>query len=1700
MTTVYATNKTDVDRMFDALGNTTTYVLYDEIGNVRTERNPLSKERDLSYDYWGNTVDEEDFDQSVTHKVYDAVGRETDSYENWTTGTPGADQNVRTTTAYDEFGQAVTEVEDAGTTNVYTVTSYDLMGNKASETVYPDGNSSGGRTTTTVYGAAGLAIGSQGPIVPSDSGAPNCPDASVSGKCNTVTSVDMNGRASEVSNAYLQKDVTWFDFAGKPVQEIRNYVSGASATSERNVTTTSRYDAADHVISVTDALGRVTSTFYDDLDRVIKIVRPDTSWILTEFLPSGRVDRESKPTMTVGAEVWTKYRYDAAGRKQKTIEHFDSSGTARFLFAPFEGGTDSWVGSSSGFFTTGASSLTQVASDAKTGTTSLQATTTASAPAGPWLDLSGLTFTGTHTYRVRAWVKAPAGVTLDAYLGVDTSGGDIGTIASNVTATGGWQVVDGTWTPTANRSSNVHLAIRRNGTSPATLLIDDVVLWDASTAALNPQGYDWNVTTETVFDANGKVIESILPPADPATDAPMVTVTGYDDVGQVTSVRAPAVPTYPVAAKADTPIAYWRLDETSGTSATDASGNGRTLTISGGATLGGASAIDTRPGTSIAIDATNGKLQAAFNKTTWGLTGSTMSVEAWFSTSATSGRGTIIRNSHSGAGFWLARNGTAIEAAIYGSAQGLVSATGYQDGKWHHAIATADGSNLRLYIDGAQVGSTALSGTLNLVNDAVALGTLDTGGEAFSGSIDEVSLYAKALSADQVATHYAAGRSADLNLTTSYLYDGLGNRTDSTDAAGTTTHYGYDRRGNVTSSALNYVSGGSSTVTQNVTAKFAYNDRDEMTASCAPNVAATCNPVTPSTSAWRYAFDALGHITTETPPATTSGTAMSATTYEYDATRGGTRLMRTCDHPSGGSCTTASRYIDTGYDLIGRVQTVTHYIGASGSSTEKLKTVSTLDAAGQQTALTYWEATVQKDGLSFAYDDLGNQTVTTRTYPSTTTLTTSTFNSDATVATRIDHVISSTAATFGYDWRGLQITATSPQYTAQVTSSWRLDGLLAAKTWPTGTSGAAKNTAAYGYDRARRPVDIREKKDGTDQAQFTRTYDRAGNITSEGRTLTGVSGVSGTGIQSFTYDPLSRVISSSIPSGPSRAYTYDANSNRVTANDGTTTTTYAFNELDELVSQTISGVVRNFTYDGYGNMLTSAVATSGATTYTYYPQDRLTKIQPPTGNAINFTLDGLGRHWTKTVGAATDTYNYAGASEAVIRIAGSSTTDSVVDGMGNRLATVTGATFGWLLADIHGDIAASISAGSSTGATLTDAFRYDAYGMTLARYGTSPAPWRFQGRLLLNTTDSGTGGPGAVNTDLYDFVARAYDPALGAFTSFDSVRGQAQNPISLNRFLYAFANPESLIDPDGHWPWDDAAKIAGNVGSFAQGFGEGVVGAAVSGATGIFEMGKAAVGATVNAGGCAISTSCRNKAIASAVVATKAFARDPGGTIRRTADAAGNALGAAVKGAQDLAASTVDRVGTAWKTGNFRELGRIDGRGRDQLRPDRGRSEQGGHGGSARRGGCWAHGQDRAGARPGVWVAPPGRRGKRDDRCGSPHDGHHRHRRELCRPQLRRCHACADRGWARPDQHDRGRRHGRRLRRGHGSGRLVSGQRPARQRRPGHGFGRRRGGDRGHHARAPVLHARGGLDRRPGPAARHARAGSLWDGGRGQLS
>lgn len=55
-----------------------------------------------------------------------------------------------------------------------------------------------------------------------------------------------------------------------------------------------------------------------------------------------------------------------------------------------------------------------------------------------------------------------------------------------------------------------------------------------------------------------------------------------------------------------------------------------------------------------------------------------------------------------------------------------------------------------------------------------------------------------------------------------------------------------------------------------------------------------------------------------------------------------------------------------------------------------------------------------------------------------------------------------------------------------------------------------------------------------------------------------------------------------------------------------------------------------------------------------------------------------------------------------------------------------------------------------------------------------------------------------LNDVLMYYPSRNYNPNIGRFTSFDSFDGDTSNPITTNHYLYANANPVSIIDPTGH--------------------------------------------------------------------------------------------------------------------------------------------------------------------------------------------------------------------------------------------------------------------------------------------------------------
>jgi Concanavalin A-like lectin/glucanases superfamily len=81
------------------------------------------------------------------------------------------------------------------------------------------------------------------------------------------------------------------------------------------------------------------------------------------------------------------------------------------------------------------------------------------------------------------------------------------------------------------------------------------------------------------------------------------------------------------------------------------------------------------------------------------------------------------------------------------------------DTKWHFMVGTYDGTNQRIYLDGV-LGETQASGPPTDNTVIANIGTLGSGepGYNFNGSLDDLRVYNRALSASEVKQLYSAGR------------------------------------------------------------------------------------------------------------------------------------------------------------------------------------------------------------------------------------------------------------------------------------------------------------------------------------------------------------------------------------------------------------------------------------------------------------------------------------------------------------------------------------------------------------------------------------------------------------------------------------------------------------------------------------------------------------------------------------------------------------------------------------------------------------------------------------------------------------------------------------------------------------------------------------------------------------------------------
>lgn len=443
----------------------------------------------------------------------------------------------------------------------------------------------------------------------------------------------------------------------------------------------------------------------------------------------------------------------------------------------------------------------------------------------------------------------------------------------------------------------------------------------------------------------------------------------------------------------------------------------------------------------------------------------------------------------------------------------------------------------------------------------------------------------------------------------------------------------------------------------------------------------------------------------------------------------------------------------------------------------------------------------------------------------------------------------------GWDRAGRLISASHPAGTIALSYDDR--DLLTAATGPAGATSAV-------YDLAGR---LRQRSDGAGTADFTWTargeletasesltattatyaYDPAGQL----RTVDHTGGAR----RVLEWDDLGRPAADTLSSATGatvarHAYGFDLDANLTSqsddlpANGARGTNTYAYDGAGRLSAWTNpSGTTTTYGYDGAGNRDRIGSATlaydqrnrlmSGPEgTYAYTPRGTLAALTPaPTGLAAltcpllpstcpparPLTHDAFDRLATDATGTTTTSYSYDGLDRVATRNgAGFSYAGTDLDPVNDATATYARLPGGQAVAarvgtnayrvgtDAHGDLTQLWR--PAGGATLAGSRAYDPLGRvtgTVSPSGGMPAAG-FQG----DYTD-----PASARVWM---GARWYAPSAGTFSARDTWAGVASKPISLNRYTYAFANPRSFFDPDGHTPESVVDDAIGAIGTMAE--------------------------------------------------------------------------------------------------------------------------------------------------------------------------------------------------------------------------------------------------------------------------------------------
>jgi hypothetical protein len=212
----------------------------------------------------------------------------------------------------------------------------------------------------------------------------------------------------------------------------------------------------------------------------------------------------------------------------------------------------------------------------------------------------------------------------------------------------------------------------------------------------------------------------------------------------------------------DTPIAYWRFEETTGLSAHDETNHGHDAAYApqnqGAPGIAGSRGVDLKPTLSATVATNDAAFQFAGNHP--------FAVECWISLRTTSAFARLATTEApdpaptsgwfftplEGPGPYFSfreESGTFIEELQGNVKLGV--------GGFHHLVVSHDGSTATMWLDAVAIGSASWSGQTQAIG-TLTWGCRPSSGNCVDGVLDEAAVYDHPLVAERVKAHYAAGK------------------------------------------------------------------------------------------------------------------------------------------------------------------------------------------------------------------------------------------------------------------------------------------------------------------------------------------------------------------------------------------------------------------------------------------------------------------------------------------------------------------------------------------------------------------------------------------------------------------------------------------------------------------------------------------------------------------------------------------------------------------------------------------------------------------------------------------------------------------------------------------------------------------------------------------------------------------------------